>query len=187
MLASCCRVRRRSDHGSRITDHGSRITDHGSRITDHGSRITDHGSRITDHGSRILAFASLLAVALALTSCGSSSSSSSETDDNSDDPKRRPTAAECDKLRDHIIDARYPGDNSAEANANKQVMRGALGAAFASQCMTTLTLANVKCAMAAKDAAGIAECSPPPPTPVVATKAAVIAAPPSPNFPTGSH
>jgi hypothetical protein len=75
--------------------------------------------------------------------------------------KRRPTPAECDKLREHIIDARYPGDNSAEANANKQVMRGALGDAFALQCTTTLTLANVKCAMAAKDAAGIAECSPP--------------------------
>ena len=83
----------------------------------------------------------------------------SSTDEDTGEQARRPTTSECSKLREHVIDARYAGDRSAEATANKTVLRDALGAAFLHSCQQTLTYGQVRCAMAASDSAGIAGCS----------------------------
>lgn len=68
------------------------------------------------------------------------------TDEDTGDQARRPTVSECSKLRDHVIDARFAGDRSAEATANKSVLRDALGTAFLTTCQHTLTYAQLRCA-----------------------------------------
>ena len=106
-------------------------------------------------GSARLGSARLFAASLAFLSgihCGS-------TDEDTGDQARRPTEGECSKLREHVIDARYAGDRSAEATTNKTVLRDALGSAFLHACQQTLTYGHVRCAMAASDSAGIAGCS----------------------------
>jgi hypothetical protein len=69
--------------------------------------------------------------------------------------------AQCTKLRDHMIDLRLQdsGGSGMDVDAHRAVFQQALGDNFVSDCLKTLDLPRVKCALEASDQAAASACS----------------------------
>ena len=65
----------------------------------------------------------------------------------------------CERLREHMIDLRIEGTPAAEQAGHREVMRRALGDAFLETCATTMSPAQIRCALDARDSAAAASCS----------------------------
>jgi hypothetical protein len=63
----------------------------------------------------------------------------------------------CEKLRDHLVRLRV-SQTTVDREAHEKAMRAALGADFVNSCASSLSAAQIKCALAAKDSAAATAC-----------------------------
>lgn len=73
-----------------------------------------------------------------------------------------PEASRCTKLRDHLVDLQVSDIHVAtgiDREAHRRALASALGDDFAATCTSTLTDAQVECALGASDAASAAACA----------------------------
>jgi hypothetical protein len=86
-----------------------------------------------------------LVVVITLGSCASS------------DKSERATAAQCERVRDHVIDLRLAG-TQVDVQAHRDAIKDALGSRFTEECVATVDRAQIDCSLAAKDATSALSC-----------------------------
>jgi hypothetical protein len=75
-----------------------------------------------------------------------------------DEDGRAPTK-KCEQLRDHLVDLRLADAAGVDREAHRKVMRQAMGDEFIASCTSSLSSAQVKCALAAGDLKSAESCS----------------------------
>ncbi len=65
----------------------------------------------------------------------------------------------CEKLRDHLIDVRVGDTHDRDAAQHRAAMKAALGDDFVENCLHTMTVDQLKCAMSASDLGATSECA----------------------------
>jgi hypothetical protein len=75
----------------------------------------------------------------------------------SSDKSERATAAQCERVRDHLVNLRLAG-TQADAQAHAEAIREALGSRFTDQCIATIDRGQIDCSLAAKDATSALAC-----------------------------
>lgn len=65
----------------------------------------------------------------------------------------------CERLREHMIDLRLEGTPPADLASHRDVMRRALGDEFLTNCAASLSAAQIRCALDARDSASAVTCS----------------------------
>jgi hypothetical protein len=70
-----------------------------------------------------------------------------------------PSPESCTELRDHLVSLRLESATGIEPSAHRAALARALGSEFVSTCTATMTVAQVKCAVAADSSADAAACA----------------------------
>lgn len=70
-----------------------------------------------------------------------------------------PSAADCTRLRDHVIELRLADASGVDRAAHRDAMERALGASFVDSCTSKLSAREVRCARTAQDAESLRACS----------------------------
>lgn len=75
----------------------------------------------------------------------------------SSDKSERATAAQCERVRDHLVELRVVG-TQADASAHRDAIKDALGTRFTDECVATVDRGQIDCSLAAKDATSALSC-----------------------------
>jgi hypothetical protein len=65
----------------------------------------------------------------------------------------------CEMLRDHLVDVRAADATDADAAQHRAAMKAALGDEFVDNCLHTMTVDQLECAMRASDLGATAGCA----------------------------
>jgi hypothetical protein len=65
----------------------------------------------------------------------------------------------CEKLRDHLIDVRVGNTQDRDAAQHRAAMKAALGDEFVDNCLHTMTIDQLECAMRASDLGATHDCA----------------------------
>jgi hypothetical protein len=86
-----------------------------------------------------------LVVVIALGGCASS------------DKSERATTAQCERVRDHLVELRVAG-TQVDVRAHREAIKEVLGSRFTDECVATVDRAQIDCSLAAKDATSALSC-----------------------------
>lgn len=98
--------------------------------------------RVSLAGKRALLATVLLALVGAVSACN-------ETED---------IKASCTKARDHLIELRLADASGVDRDAHRAAMKHALGDSFVSSCQRSMSSAQVRCVLSAKNSAAATAC-----------------------------
>jgi hypothetical protein len=75
------------------------------------------------------------------------------------DEDGRASTSRCEKLRDHLVDLRLADASGVDREAHRKVMQRALGDDFVTSCTSSLSGAQIKCALDAKTLSDATSCN----------------------------